>query len=415
MLHLTPIPRAAVPVNAEAAALLAAPNYDEFQRDQDVADYIRRKPRCILRVTMPHCDITHPTAHTLPEGSPQALQHAGDTLRDLLASELVRPAHNLLFIYAMDDPTRPERRQIGLGGLAATRQIRTDDTPDGCIIRNEGIYQHKMLGRADLVQATNAFTDAVNLAVDDLDGSFASALDRIAASRPPDFEEIDHKNNNHSVWLIDDPDTLQHLTRLAATQPRAYVADGNHRSAAAHRLGYEGFLAILFTAPRMRIDPYHRLLHAPDLDLHAFLEQLQDTFTLEDLPPDTHLFQPDAIHTIGLYDGQRWRRLTARPDAFDPNDAVQAIDADILQRRVFLPRLGIHDPTSKALTFVGGDKGAAYLKQEVDAGRAQLAFAMPPVTMQQLIDVCLQGRFMPPKSTWFEPKIQSGLVIVQLP
>ena len=183
MIHISPIAHAWVPVDARAADRVAAPNYDEFQSDLDVIHFLESKPDCILKVTMPHCDLPEPEARMLVEGSEEALSRAGQNFKALTASPWVRAVEDVLAVYAITDPTRPSQRQMGLCGLADTRQIRMDDQPDGAIIRNEGIYQHKMLGRAALTRAIGAFVASVNLAVDDADGRLIARLEATADAR----------------------------------------------------------------------------------------------------------------------------------------------------------------------------------------------------------------------------------------
>ncbi len=161
----------------------------------------------------------------------------------------------------------------------------------------------------------------------------------------------------------------------------------------------------------MTIAPYNRLVEAgavPDVDL---LAALRVNFDVEPLGGGPR--QPERTHEIGLYDGAWWR-LRPRSGTFNPADAAEDIDADIVQRRFFGEVLRVTDPRDERLTFVGANRDAAWLQGEVDAGRFRLAITLPPVTMRQFIDVCLQDSLMPPKSTWFVPKIRCGLVVALL-
>jgi uncharacterized protein (DUF1015 family) len=251
----------------------------------------------------------------------------------------------------------------------------------------------------------------VNLAVDDSSGQLQSALEQHARSSAPNFSTMDELGNRHRVWLIEDAPTIERFRALLAAEPRAYVADGNHRSAAAAMLGYKHYLTVFFPARTMTIAPYNRLVEAtavPEVDL---ISALRTNFDVE--PKAGGPFQPENTHEIGLYDGSWWT-LTPKAGTFNAADAAEDIDADIVQRRLFADVLQVTDPRDDRLTFVGANRDAAWLQNEVDVGRFRLAVTLPPVTMRQFIDVCLQNKLMPPKSTWFVPKIRSGLVMALL-
>jgi uncharacterized protein (DUF1015 family) len=411
MISIDPVAKALVPVDSAAADAIGAPNYDEFQSDREVWELLRAKPSCVLRATMPHCDV--PSLAAIGEDdSSEALAHANKAMADLIADPRTRTIHDLLWVYELVSPRRPQVRQIGLGGMARTAEIRTAANPEGTIIRNEGIREAKARGRANLTRATHADMGTVNLAVDDASGALREALEAHAQASVPQFGTTDEEGNTHRVWLVQDQATRQRLRDLLGREPRAYVADGNHRSAAAALLGYEHFLAVFFPQATMTIAPYNRLVDN-DVDLLGdAAAALGKSFTVERLSADP--YQPEHTHEIGFYDGATWWKLRPHPGTFDPADAAQDIDADIVQRRIFSDVFGIHDARDDRLTFVGANRDARWMQDQVDAGHFRYAVTLPPVTMRQFIDVCLQNRLMPPKSTWFVPKIRSGLVMALL-
>ncbi len=276
-------------------------------------------------------------------------------------------------------------------------------------MRNEGIRQEKADGRAQLIEKTNSYIGTVNLAVRDRQGQLVATMEACAGSRPSDFETVDESGNRHRVWLVTQRAEIDRFQELLAAEPAAYVADGNHRSAAAAALGKPHFLAVFFTTNRMRLEPYNRLVKAVGLTTNELLHRLQTSFEVAPLGARDS-YRPDHVHQIGLYASGQWYRLTPRPGTFDVGNAAQSIDADIVQRLLFDSVLGIADPRDERLTFVGGNKDSAWLKQRVDSGEFQLAISLAPVTMDQFVAVCEQNLFMPPKSTWFDPKIRSGLV-----
>ena len=412
MVNVNPIRRALVPFDSGAAQRLCSPNYDEFQSDREIWELLQVQPESVLRATMPHCNAIS-ADEMLEDGSPEALAEGALKMAQMVESDSTKVVENTLFLYEIADPERPEVRQIGLGGMAPTDDIRTEENPGGVIIRNEGIREEKAKGRADLIEATNAIIGTVNLSVDDQDGEFLGSLESYTEQRPCDFEALDNEDGSaHRIWMITNSDEINSLREVLAAEPHAYVADGNHRSAAAAMRGEGGFLTVFFPAHTMGLAPYNRLVTAPGITEGILVEGLSETFEIERLEAST--YQPERIHEIGVYMEGGWLKLSPRAGAYDASNAAQAIDSDIVQRHIFAGILGIEDPRAKELTFVGGNRDAAYLKSEVDAGRHDLAVTLAPVTIDQFIDVCRQNRIMPPKSTWFQPKIRSGLVMALL-
>jgi uncharacterized protein (DUF1015 family) len=425
VIGIVPISRALVPVDHDSAARISAPNYDEFQSDGEIWEHIRAGPESILRVTMAHCDAPALDAIGVAD-SPEALRRAAANMLRVRASARTRELRDLLYVYQIDGPARPGVRQIGLGGLARTDQIRTDRAPNAPIIRNEGIREPKARGRAALIEATDAIVGVVNHAVPDDDGTFAGLLEGVAGARAADLTCRAEDGFVHSVWLIEERDVQDRLTRALARQPEAYVADGNHRSAAAAMLGREHFLAVFFPMERMSIRPYNRLLDG--IDPGALDEDvLGRSFAVAALDAPGG-YQPGegaasgdgeappggSMH-MGLYDREAgWRRLTPHPGTYDPADAARAVAHAVAQRLLFAGVLGIEDERDERIRYVGANRDASWLAGEVDAGRAQAALTLPPVTIEEFAAVCRQGAMMPPKSTWFSPKIRSGLVMALL-
>jgi uncharacterized protein (DUF1015 family) len=252
----------------------------------------------------------------------------------------------------------------------------------------------------------------VNLGVDDRHGRLEDTCSRIADAREPDLSVVDERDNRHAVWFVDDPDERDALVSLVAAEPVAYVADGNHRSAAAAMAGLERFVAVFFPTATMGIRPYNRLVAGPvpgPSDLEASLAR---SFEVE-RATTSELIQPRRVHQIGLYTAGVGFALRPLESAYDPANAVSSIDADIVQREIFAAIFGIPDPRDPRLTFVGSNRDVAWLKARVDE-RGGCAIALPPVSMEQFVEVCRQNRMMPPKSTWFEPKVRSGLVVALL-
>lgn len=409
---LHPIHRTLVPVDSAAAHRVSAPNYDEFQSDREVWDLLQLRPDNVLRVTMPHCHVAS-ERDMLVDGSSAALKHATEEMQRLRGESQFQELKDVLWVYRITSPKRPQAPQLGVGGFGLTSEIRTEQTPDGCIIRNEGIRPEKAEGRAQLLKATTADFGTVNLAVQDPSGALLRTLEKITAAQPCDFETLDEGDNLHESWIIQDAETQQQLMKLLAAEPAAYVADGNHRSAAAAALGLDHFLTVFFPTGRLGLEPYNRLLPLNGLSATQFLEKLGANFRIQKLGAIAP-YRPQAVGTIGLYLEGQWYELVAKPGTFDPENAAEAIDADVIQRHIIDAVLGMPDARDKRINYVGGNKDARYLVAQVDEGEYDLALSLAPVTMDQFVAVCEQNLFMPPKSTWFDPKIRSGLVIALL-
>ena len=404
---IDPVRHALVAADSAAADALGAPNYDEFQSDREVWELLQDQPSSVLRVSMPHCAVAR--AEDIGEdGSPEALARAAENMSKLKNDRRTRRLSSILWVYEITRAERPDAPQIGLGGMARTREIRTPQNPDGTIIRNEGIREPKARARARLTEAARADLGMVNLAVDDASGALQNALEAHARRNTPSFQTTDEAGNRHRVWLV--TKELEDWKTLLAREPQAYVADGNHRSAAAAMLGSEHFLAVFFPAKTMTIAPYNRLVVEIPGTL-AFPQALLPSF---EVTRRDRAFQPTATHEIGFYDGKAWWLLRPRPGTYEPADAAQDIDADIVQRKLFAEAFGIADARDERIAYVGANRDAAWLQAEVDSGRFACALTLPPVTMQQFINVCRQNRLMPPKSTWFVPKARTGLVMALL-
>ena len=373
----------------------------------------RAIPGSVLRVTMAHCDADSPKRIGRAD-SRDALAKAAANMEELRASELTKEVRDVLWVYEIEDPSRPGVRQIGLGGMARTSQIRTDATPQGTIIRNEGIREAKARGRANLFQATDAIIGIVNNGIDDASGEFQSHLEAHADRLAPDLEVVDQGGNRHRVWIVRQAQAVRRFRERLAGEPHAYVADGNHRSAAAAMLGCEHFLSVFFPARTMGIRPYNRLVRVPALPTKQLTAAIGEKFAL-DTPAQAGPYQPTEIHDIGLYTSDcGWLRLRPIPGTFDPDDAAEASDSGIVQKNLFSHVFGIANAGDERLTFVGSNKDAGWLQREVDEGRATYVATLAAVTMDEFIEVCRQSRHMPPKSTWFEPKVRTGLVMALL-
>jgi uncharacterized protein (DUF1015 family) len=249
-------------------------------------------------------------------------------------------------------------------------------------------------------------------------------VSRIVATSTPLYDFTAADGVRHTVWTVPEPAAL---ARAFGAVPHSYVADGHHRSASAWRAGkelraanpahrgdeeYNWFLAVLFPADQLRILPYNRVVR----DLHGLTpaEVLQGLGDLGKLTPAASA-APDRSGVFCVYLQGAWHRLELDPAGIDRSDPIASLDVSLLQDRVLAPMLGIGDPrTDKRIDFVGGIRGTAELERRVESGEMAIAFSLYPTTLEQLMAVSDAGQVMPPKSTWFEPKLRSGLFVHEL-
>ncbi len=309
-----------------------------------------------------------------------------------------------------------------------------DDYLEGRIKKHELTRRDKEEDRMKHVRVLNANMEPVFFAYphrDDLDAIVAEVT-----KGEPEYDFVGAPEGfRHTFWVINDEKTIARITEIFAEIPAMYIADGHHRSAAAAGVGrelkmkneklkinnpeYEYFLAVCFPDNQLNIIDYNRVVKDLNgLSEEAFLEALKEDFIVEGLPVTGYGLQeckPKALHNFSLYLGGKWYSLTAKDGRYDDNDPIGVLDVTISSNLILDKILGIKDLRSdKRIDFVGGIRGLGELQRRVDSGEMKMALALYPVTMQQIIDIADSGNIMPPKTTWFEPKLRSGLVIHEL-
>jgi len=333
---------------------------------------------------------------------------------------LVQDATEKYYVYAQ---TMNGRTQYGLVVCA-----HVDDYMNGHIKKHELTRRDKEEDRMKHVRVNNANIEPVFFAY-----PHQSELDAIVAQTvkaTPEYDFVAAGDGfGHHFWIIDDAKTIARITELFAQIPSLYIADGHHRSAAAALVGaekrsqnpnhrgdeeYNYFMAVCFPDNQLNIIDYNRVVKSlNNLSEEAFLAKLAEDFDVE--PKGVEIYKPNKLHNFALYISGSWYSLTAKVETYNDNDPIGVLDVTISSNLILNKVLGIKDLRSdKGIDFIGGIRGLGELKRRVDSGEMQCALALYPVSMKQLIDIADSGNIMPPKTTWFEPKLRSGLVIHEL-
>lgn len=329
---------------------------------------------------------------------------------------LERDNKECYYVYAQ---TMEGRTQYGL-----VMCCHFEDYLSGAIKKHELTRPDKEEDRMIHVRNQRANIEPVFFAYPDNAEIDAIVNKTIQAPAEYDFTAAD--GFGHQLWVIDDEQTCSRITEIFKSIPALYVADGHHRTAAAARVGAECqaanpnhtgeeeycyFLAVTFPESHLKIIDYNRVVKDLNgLSSEQFLAALENDFTVEKV--GEQIYTPNALHNFSLYLDGCWYSLTAREGTYDDSDPIGVLDVTVLSNLVLDKILDIKDlRTSKRIDFVGGIRGLGELKRRVDSGEMKAAFALYPVSMRQLIDIADTGNIMPPKTTWFEPKLRSGVVI----
>ncbi len=302
-----------------------------------------------------------------------------------------------------------------------------NDYTEGRIKKHELTRRDKEEDRMKHVRVNNANIEPVFFAFPDNE-KLESIIRQVAATEP-EYNFIAPDGFGHTLWQIDDDELISEITKEFERIPNLYIADGHHRSAAAALVGaekanqnpnhtgeeeYNYFMAVAFPASHLKIIDYNRVVKDLNgLTEEEFLDKLKENFNVEE--KGETVYKPTALHNFSLYLKGKWYSLTAKEGTYDDNDPIGVLDVTVSSNLILRDILGITDlRLDKRIDFVGGIRGLEELKRRVDSGEMKMALALYPVTMQQLIDIADSGNIMPPKTTWFEPKLRSGLIIHKL-
>ncbi len=414
-------PFAAIRPPKDIVTEVAAPPYDVLNSEEALA---MAGEKSLLHITKPEIDFT-PIAG---EHEQRTYDKAVENFKAWKQKGwLVQDEKEKYYVYAQ---TMGKRTQYGLVLCA-----HTDDYASGVIKKHELTRKDKEDDRMVHVRIQNANIEPVFFAYKD--NEELNAIVAKAASGKPEYKFVDENKFTHTFWIIDDDATIARITEIFTKDIDAfYVADGHHRTAAAARVGaekreqnphhtgneeYNYFMAVCFPESHLAIIDYNRVVKDLNgLTEEALLKALEEDFevSLATKPRcgrPAKPYQPSGLHNFSMYLGKNWYSLTAKPGRFDDNDPIGVLDVTILSNLVLDKILGIKDlRTDKRIDFVGGIRGLGELARRVDSGEMKVAFALYPVSMEQLIRIADTGNIMPPKTTWFEPKLRSGLAIHSL-
>lgn len=395
------------------AAEIASLPYDVMDSEEARIE-VKKHPISFLHVEKPEVDLD-PTIDLYDE---KVYAKAKENLYAYISNKhMLQDVKPAFYIYKQVMNGRP---QIGLVGLASI-----DDYLNDKIKKHELTRAEKEADRIRHVDTCNAhsspvfFTYRHQQAIDDV-------VQKVMQSKPPLYDFISDDGIGHALWLMDSLEDISRIESLFNSLENLYVADGHHRTASAVRVGmmrreqhpdYTGneefnyIMAVIFPDNQLHIMDYNRIVK--DLNNHSvteFMAKVQDNFEIEkkgNIP-----YSPESLHCFGMYIDGVWYKLTAKPGTWNNENVVEALDVSIMQKNLLRPILGITDPRrDKRIDFVGGIRGLEELQRRVESGKEAVAFAMHPTSMDELIDIADAGEIMPPKSTWFEPKLRSGLFI----
>lgn len=396
----------------ELVTQVASRPYDVLNSEEARAE-AEGNPKSLYHIIKPEIDFPTGT----DEHDARVYEKAVENFHNFMnRGWLVQDDKEYYYIYAQ---TMNGRTQYGIVIGASV-----EDYMSSKIKKHELTRKDKEEDRMKHVRVNNANIEPVFLAFHD-DAILDKVIRDVTAGKP-EYDFVAPDGFGHHFWVVRDKKHIDTITDEFAKMPAMYIADGHHRSAAAALVGHEKalqnpnhrgdeeynyFLAVAFPASHLRIIDYNRLVRDLNgLSPAEFLEKLEYNFIVEDKGEE--IYHPGLLHNFSLYLEGHWYSLTAREGTYDDNDPIGVLDVTISSNLILHDLLGIEDlRTSKRIDFVGGIRGLEELKRRVDSGEMAAALALYPVSMKQLMDIADTGNIMPPKTTWFEPKLRSGLVI----
>ncbi|CAN5872516.1 DUF1015 domain-containing protein [soil metagenome] len=391
---------------AQHAKAVASKPYDVLNsREAKVA--AQGNPNSFLHITKSEIDLPE----TTDVHSPAVYEKAKENLQAFISRQILfRESKPCYYIYRL---TMDGRSQTGLVCGSSV-----DDYENGLIKKHEFTRPEKELDRINHIKITGAQTGNVFLAYKNV-AEIDTLINKWTSEKNPQYDFTADDEVQHSIWIVNDDHVIKNITNYFKTLvPHTYIADGHHRAASAAKVRNESgkaatenadyFLTTLFPADQLAILDYNRLVKDMNgLTTTEFLSKLEQNFSIE---KKEKAYKPEALHDFGLYIDGHWYKLTSKPGTYT-EDPIGILDISILQEHVLEPLLGIKDQrTDKRIDFVGGIRGLEELEKRVNSGEMKLAISLYPVSIGQLFNIADSGNVMPPKSTWFEPKLRDGLL-----
>lgn len=405
--------KAVRPVPEKAAQIASLP-YDVMDSDEARVE-VAKHPLSFIHVEKPEVD--------LPEGTdlydPKVYAKAKENLYKYISDgHMIQDDKPMFYIYRQ---TMDGRSQYGLVGLSSV-----DEYMDGTIKKHELTRADKEADRIRHVDTCDAHPSPVFFTYRHQD-TIDTVVENVCKSTKAIYDFVSDDGIGHSLWLMDDPKDIKEIEEAFAGLRYLYVADGHHRTASAAKVGllrreqypnftgeeeFNFFMTVIFPDNQLKIFDYNRVVK--DLKgntVAEFFAKVSEKWNVEEIPAGA-AFNPSKLHQMSMYIDGKWYFISPKAGTWNEQDVVENLDVSILQKNLLHPILGIEDPrTDKRIDFVGGIRGLGELVKRVDSGREKVAFAMYPTSMDELIGIADAGEIMPPKSTWFEPKLRSGLFI----
>lgn len=401
----------------DKAHLVASRPYDVLNSDE-AREEVKGNPYSFLHIVKAEVDLEEGIdIHTT-----QVYEKGRDNFERFIADGILfRDNEEKLYLYQQ---IMEGHEQIGLLAVSSI-----EDYFNNIIKKHEFTRPEKEKDRIAHFKTVNAHTGPVFITYPDVP-EIDEITNSITSSQSPEYDFTADDGVQHTLWVINNKEQIDSLVDLFNKKvPFTYIADGHHRAASSAKIGkerteanpnhtgkeeYNYFLTVIFPANQLKIIDYNRLVKDLNgLSKEEFLNKLSEIYEIEIIGKE--IYKPEKIHEFGMYLNDSWYKMTAKPNIYNENDPLDVLDVTILQKNVLDPILGIKDTrTDNRIDFVGGIRGLGELEKRVHSEEMKVAFALYPVSIKQLIDIADSGNVMPPKSTWFEPKLRSGIVVHSL-
>lgn len=402
----------------ELCSRVAALPYD-VMNSAEAREMVKDNPYSFLHIDRAEIDLPVGTDIYSAEVYAKASSNLEKMINDGIYIQDEKP---VMYIYTL---TMNGRSQTGLVICASI-----DEYINNKIKKHELTREDKEQDRIRHVDTCNANTGPIFLTYKNK-AEINTLIDNWTTNNSPEYDFVSEDGIGHTVWVINDDNTINALKAAFEEVPSLYIADGHHRNASAVKVGlkrraeigdnydpeaeFNYYLAVAFPDNQLHIMDYNRVVK--DLNGNSkdeFITKIKEKFEVEEYNEKGSL-KPEKAHTFGMYLDNKWYLITAKNEIIDENDPVKVLDVSILQEYLLTPILGIGDPrTDKRIDFVGGIRGLEELEKRVDSGEMTVAFSMYPTSMEQLMNIADADKIMPPKSTWFEPKLRSGIFVHKL-